>query len=78
MRPLSCNTICLDTLHLGRTAGVSRHLLLVKSKAKNLQANFDAGLKWSVELQDLKVDVYGDAAVVTGYLVGTVTLPDGR
>ena len=50
----------------------------LEEEIKDLQANFDAGLKFSVELRDLKVDVYGDAAVVTGYLVGTVTLPDGR
>ncbi len=49
----------------------------LEEESKNLQANFDAGLKWSVDLRDLKVDVYGDAAVVTGYLVGTVTLSDG-
>ncbi len=49
----------------------------LEEEIKDLQADFDAGLKFSVELQDLKVDVYGDAAVVTGYLVGTVTLADG-
>jgi len=43
----------------------------------SLQADFDAGLKADLTVRDLKVRVYGDAAVVTGYVVGTVTSPDG-
>lgn len=43
----------------------------------SLQAEFDAGLKTDLTVRDLTVTVYGDAAVVTGYVVGTVTSPDG-
>ncbi len=41
------------------------------------QADFDAGFKFNVQLRHLEVKVYGDAAVATGYLVGTVTSPEG-
>ena len=43
----------------------------------SFQAYFDAGMKPDLTVRDLKVKVYGDAAVVTHYLVGTLTLPDG-
>jgi ketosteroid isomerase-like protein len=43
----------------------------------SLQAFFDAGWKADFTVRDLKVKVYGDAAVVTGYLVVTATSPDG-
>jgi ketosteroid isomerase-like protein len=43
----------------------------------SLQADFDAGLKTDLTVRDLTVKVYGDAAVVTGYVVGTATSPDG-
>lgn len=43
----------------------------------SLQAKFDAGLKFDLTVRDLTVTVYGDAAVVTAYVVGTVTSPDG-
>ncbi len=42
-----------------------------------LQADFDEGLRFDFELVDLDVAVYGDAAVVTSFQAGTVTLPDG-
>ncbi len=42
-----------------------------------LQADLDGGLRLNLELRHLNVNVYGDAAVVTGYVVGTVTLSDG-
>jgi ketosteroid isomerase-like protein len=48
-----------------------------EEQVKSLQAGFDAGLKLSLDLAHLDVKVYGKAAVVTGYVVGTVTNPDG-
>jgi ketosteroid isomerase-like protein len=41
------------------------------------QDQFDAGFKFNFELRHLKVKVYGDAAIVTGYVMGTSTSPDG-
>ncbi len=42
-----------------------------------LQADFDEGYKFDLQLEDLNVTVYGDMAVVTSLQTGTVTLPDG-
>jgi uncharacterized protein (TIGR02246 family) len=50
----------------------------LESQKKILQAEFDAGLKTNLQLRHLKVKVYGNIAVVTGYVVGTVTLPGGE
>lgn len=47
-------------------------------KEKNLlQAQYDAGLKINFQLRHLDVQLYGNTAVVTGYVFGTVTTPDG-
>lgn len=48
-----------------------------EEQVKSLQAAFEAGLKLSLNLAHLEVKVYGKAAVVTAYVVGTVTNPDG-
>ncbi len=48
-----------------------------EEQVKSLQEAFDAGLKLSLDLAHLEVKVYGEAAVVTAYVVGTVTNPDG-
>ncbi|MCH7538435.1 MAG: nuclear transport factor 2 family protein [Proteobacteria bacterium] len=42
-----------------------------------LQADFDEGYKFDLQLENLNVTVYGDMAVVTSLQTGTVTLPDG-
>ncbi|MEE9238110.1 MAG: nuclear transport factor 2 family protein [Thermodesulfobacteriota bacterium] len=49
----------------------------LEEEKMSLQADFDAGLKFDLQIQHLDVKVYGNAAVVTGYLVGTVTNTDG-
>ncbi len=49
----------------------------LEDQENSLQADFDAGLKFNLQLRHLKVKVYGNTAVVTGYVVGTVTSPDG-
>ena len=48
-----------------------------EEQVKGLQATFDAGTKFNLEIAHLDAKVYGNAAVVTGYVVGTVTNPDG-
>ncbi len=48
----------------------------LEEEENNLQADFAAGLKFNLQLRHLKVKVYGNTAVVTGYVVGTVTSPD--
>ena len=48
-----------------------------EEQVKDLQATFDAGTKFNLEIAHLEAKVYGNTAVVTGYVVGTVTNPDG-
>ncbi len=43
-----------------------------------LRSLYAGGFKSSQELRDLKVEVYGSAAVVTAYVTGSVTLPSGE
>ena len=57
--------------------GVWEEGISLEDQIANLQAGFDAGFKVDITVRDLKVKVYGDAAVVTGYLDGTLTSPDG-
>ena len=49
----------------------------VEEATAELQADFDEGYKFDLQLEDLNVTVYGDMAVVTSLQTGTVTLPDG-
>ncbi len=43
----------------------------------DFQALADAGRKLNLRIQHLDIRVYGNASVVTGYLMGTNTAPDG-
>ena len=45
---------------------------------EEMKAQLEAGLKYDFQLRDVEVKVYGKTAVSTGYLEGTVTLPNGN
>jgi ketosteroid isomerase-like protein len=49
----------------------------LEEQVRDLQAVFDAGTILNSYLRHLQVRIYGDAAVVTGYIMGTTTNPDG-
>ncbi len=49
----------------------------LEERRDGFQAGVDAGEKFNLQLQHMEVKVYGNAAVVTGYLTGTDTAPDG-
>ena len=42
-----------------------------------MKADYDSGVRVNLNPVHIEVQVYGNAAVVTCYLVGTVTGPDG-
>ena len=48
----------------------------LEEQVRDMQAVFDAGALNSY-LRHVQVRIYGDAAVVTGYITGTATNPDG-
>ncbi len=49
----------------------------VEEQRKAHQATVDAGVKRNYQLTHMEVKVYGDTAVVTGYLTGTRIQPNG-
>jgi ketosteroid isomerase-like protein len=49
----------------------------LEEQVRDWQAVFDAGTVLNSYLRHLQVRIYGDAAVVTGYIMGTTTNPDG-
>ena len=49
----------------------------LEEQRADLQARFESGVKYNRQVRHLEVRVYGNTAVATGYVVGTVTQPDG-
>ncbi len=82
-----------DAINSGNGAAVARHRipeysvfvgggLLDRSSSTaeqrdEFQALTDGGRKLNLRIQHMDVRVYGNTAVVTGYLTGTNTAPDG-
>ena len=50
----------------------------LEEEKKNLQADFDAGLKFNLNVKHLDVKIYGNTAVTTCYIVGSVTTLNGK
>ena len=46
-------------------------------RGEQMQAAIDAGFKVDIQLRHLDAKVYDNTAVVTGYLTGVITLPNG-
>jgi len=53
----------------------SQHSL--EEQRNSFQAAYDAGQRLNLQVRHLDVRVYGNAAIVTAYVVGTITTPDG-
>ena len=51
--------------------------LSVEERKSNFQAAVDSGLKRNLQMRNLEVEIYGNVAIATGYLVGSTTSPDG-
>ena len=49
----------------------------LEEQKNDFQAEVDAGFKYNLQLRHLEVKVYGNTALVTGYVMGTITGPDG-
>ncbi len=82
-----------DAINSGNGAAVARHRVpgysifggggliersgSIAQQGNDIQVQTDAGWKRDYRIQHLEVKVYGNAAVVTGYMTGTLTVPDG-
>ncbi len=51
--------------------------ITVEDIKNTMQANFDAGLKFELQIHHLDAKVYGNAAVATYYTTGPTTYPNG-
>ncbi len=49
----------------------------LEDQKRDFQASADSGFRRNLQIRHLEVKVYGNAAVVTGYLTGTITTADG-
>jgi ketosteroid isomerase-like protein len=61
----------------GRGIGLLSRATSLEEQKRAFQASVDAGVKRNYQLKHLEVRVYGDTAVVTFYLTGPRTEPDG-
>jgi len=61
----------------GRGDGLLSRITSLEEQKRAFQASVDAGVKRNYQLKHLEVRVYGDTAVVTFYLTGPRTEPDG-
>ena len=50
----------------------------LEEEKKSLQEDFDAGLKFDLNVKHLDVKIYGNTAVTTCYIVGSVTTLNGK
>ncbi len=49
----------------------------LEEQRNGFQASVDSGVRRNRQLRHLDVKIYGNAAIVTGYMTGTTTTPDG-
>jgi len=67
-----------DYSNFGRGGGLLLKNTSTEQQINAFQATVDAGAKRNYQLRNLEVKVYGNAAVVTAYLVGTRTGANGN
>jgi len=51
--------------------------LSVEQRKNNFQTGVDNGLRRNLQMRNLEVQIYGNVAIATGYLLGSTTAPDG-
>ena len=67
-----------ETSGFARTGGLfNLDARTVEDRRNDLQARFDAGLKWEQQVHHLNAKVYGNAAITTYYTAGSTTYPNG-
>ena len=49
----------------------------IDEQIKATKLLYESGINFNLELSEMNIKVYSDTAVVTGYVLGTISLPDG-
>jgi len=62
----------------GPGGGLLETMHSLEEQTKSYQSAYNAGQRINVQIRHLNVRVFGNAAIVTGYVVGTVTNADGK
>lgn len=66
-----------ESLFLGGGGLLIRAAMTVEDIRNNMQALFDSGFKFEVQIHHLDAKVYGNAAVATYYFTGRITYTSG-
>lgn len=61
----------------GNSFYVDNNLLSPDPDQQGWEQAFAAGLKYALQSRHEAINVFGDCAIITGYIVGTVTAPGG-
>jgi ketosteroid isomerase-like protein len=58
--------------------GLRNHFDSIEEQQQQIQSVFDQGSKYNLSLTDVEVSVFGDSAVLSGYVVGSILRPNGN
>ncbi len=58
--------------------GLRNHFDSIEEQQQQIQSVFDQGSKYNLRLTDVEVSVFGDSAVLSGYVVGSILRPNGN
>ncbi len=58
--------------------GLRQHFDSIEAQKQQIQTVFDQGSKYNLSLRDVEVNIYGDSAVVSCYVVGSILRPNGN
>ena len=68
---------CMPEYSVFAGGGLIERFHSLEEQRNGFQGRVDSGIRINRQLRHLDVKVYGNAAVVTGYMLGTNTAPDG-
>ncbi len=58
--------------------GLRQHFDSVEEQKQQIRNTFELGSKYNLGLRDVEVNIYGDSAVLSCYVVGSILRPNGN
>ena len=58
--------------------GLRQHFGSVEEQKQQIRTVFEQGSKYNLRLTDVQVNIYGDSALLSAYLVGSILRPNGN